>query len=102
MARFNPVIRRARVVVTGYSPEQMINFGNVLNSSIGDRMDRGLDINDSPAPPLRPGYAKYKQRQGGSGIRDWKLTGRTRRSMKVLSAGQNHAVLGFTDDVTNQ
>lgn len=95
--RFEPVIRRARFAVSGYSPEAMLEFGNVLNSSIADRMSKGLTINDSAAPPLKEQYARYKQRRTGSRLRDLYLTGRTRRSMKVLQVQTNRAVLGFTD-----
>ena len=75
----------------------MLGFANVLNASIAARLDRGLDANDNPAPPLNPRYAKFKQRRYGSAIRDWKLTGQTRGSMKVLSAAPNKATLGFLD-----
>lgn len=79
----------------------MLRVGNALNSQIDARLAHGLDVNDQPAPPLKPSYAKFKLRKGGSGIRDWKLTGRLRGSMKVLSAGPNKVTLGFTDDVAN-
>ena len=56
---------------------------------------------DQPAPPLSLGYGRRKQRLGLQNKRDWTLTGRTLRSMKVLSAGPNQARIGFTDATAN-
>lgn len=101
MARFQTKIRKARFEYTGYSPEQMVTAATALRDSIERRILMGLDLGDAPAPPLKPSYLKYKQRRGNP-IRDWKLTGRTLRSMKVLSAQVNKAIIGFTDDVANR
>jgi hypothetical protein len=87
--------------VSGYTPEDMIGFGTILNASIDARLSKGLDANDQPAAQLTTAYARYKRRIGKTGIRDWSLTGRLRRSMKVLSGAPNKAVLGFTDAITN-
>jgi hypothetical protein len=129
MARFQTVIRKSRFVVTGYSPQQMIAIAEVLRTSVHDRITSGLDVRDNPAPPLRRnlrsttktikgqklhyrilnsgsvnelGYAHYKEVRGLNPIRDWVLTGRTMRSLKVLSAAVNRAVIGFTDVVSNR
>ena len=96
--RFQPVIKRARFNAVGFSPQQMLQFGNVLLRSIQGRLDKGQDIYDHAAPPLKPSYARRKERYAGTTIRDLRLTGRTRRSMKVVEAGQNYGVIGFTDD----
>lgn len=97
--KFQPVIRRARVGTPGFSADAMLRFANVLNNSIGTRMDRALDVYDSSAPALSPRYKRSKERRLGVGIRDLRWTGRTRRGMRVLSAQQNKAVLGFSDPV---
>lgn len=95
--KFKPVLKRARVGTPGFSADEMLKFANTLNNSIGLRMDHGLDVYDQAAPPLAARYRKYKERKVGSGIRDMRLTGRTRRGMRALSAEQNKAVIGFSD-----
>lgn len=80
----------------------MLSFGESLNTSIRDRITAGFTVDDSAAPPLKPGYAKFKARRGGSNIRDWRLTGRTMRSMRVLKANERRAEIGFTDSETNK
>ncbi len=99
MAKFQPVIRKARFVVSGYTPQQMIGFATALNADIAARLDRGMTVNDTPAPALSLGYAKFKQRKYGRALRDWRLTGQTRGSMKVLSAATNKATLGFLEGI---
>jgi len=60
-------------------------------------------VNDAPAKALKPGrngrrgYADYKRARGLQPIRDWFWTGRTMRSLKVKSASENRAVIGFVD-----
>lgn len=86
----------------GFSAQQMQSIGQQLvDGAIRPRIKSGLTADDQPAPPLAVGYAKRKQRRGLNPIRDWTLTGRTLRSMKVLSAGPNQARIGFTDPTAN-
>jgi hypothetical protein len=91
---FQAKISRARFTVTDFSPREMVSLAESLRSAIFMRLDQALDVYDAPAKPLAERYAKYKQRRTGSGVRDLKLTGETRRAIKVLSAGPNRAVLG--------
>lgn len=95
--KFQPVIRRARVSVPGFSADTMLRFAGILNSSIQTRLDRALDIYDSAAPPLSARYGASKLKRYGVSLRDWRFTGRTRRAMRPLSAQQNKAVIGFSD-----
>ena len=99
--KFQPVIRRVRVARPGLNADSMARLGNALNNSIKARMDRAQDIYDQPAPALTPGYAKYKAKgkYHGNPVRDLQLTGQTRRSMRLLSAQQNRAYIGFSDPV---
>lgn len=101
MAKFQTVIRKARFSVPGYQPQQMVAMAQALTDDMRLRIMRGQDVNDSIAPGLKAAYAKRKARRGGNPIRDWFLTGRTLRSLKVLSAAPNRAVIGFTDAVSN-
>lgn len=95
--RFQTRIQRARFVVRGYTAEQMRAAAQgLLDQGILPRLARGEDINDAPAPPLSASYAKRKLRNGKKPIRDWNRTGRTLRSLKVLRAAPNVAVIGFT------
>jgi hypothetical protein len=75
----------------------MLAFGNVLLDSIKDRLDRGQTIYDAAALPLTENYLRRKQRRAGTALRDLRLTGRTRRGMKVIEAGVNYAIIGFSD-----
>lgn len=95
--KFQPVIKRVRFESRGFSPEQMLGFGNVLLKSIQTRLDKAQDIYDQAAPPLKPQYQRRKERYAGTSVRDLRLTGRTRRSMKVLEVGQNYGVIGLSD-----
>jgi hypothetical protein len=103
--RFQTKVRHARFHVSGFSPEQMISIGEELISSIKDRTALALDVYDQPAAPLGSkgktgGYAGYKSRVAPPAIRNLRLSGRTMRSLKVLSASENRAVIGFTDPIT--
>ena len=97
MPRFQTKISKARFSYSPFSGQQMAEFGEELLGSVNARLDRGLNANDQPAAPLKPRYAKFKQRRYPPAIRNLRATGRTRRSAKVLSANQNKAVIGFTD-----
>jgi len=109
-APYKPVLKRARIGTPGFSADTMLRFGNLLNNSIRDRFNAALDIYDNAAKPLAEGYAKYKQKGSTTGarrfspgdpIRNLRLTGQLQRSMKVLSASQNRARLGFVDPVSD-
>jgi hypothetical protein len=95
--QFQPVIKRARFNPVGFSSQTMLHFGNVLLRSIQARLDKGQTIYDTMSPPLKDAYLRRKERTSGSNLRDLRLTGRTRRSMKVIEAGQDYCILGFTD-----
>lgn len=88
-----------RFVVTRFPADRMRAIGETLVTSIKERLGRAQTVNDSAAPPLRPGYAKYKQRKKGSSLRDWNFQGRTLRGMRVTSAVPNRAVVSFSDPV---
>ncbi len=76
----------------------MSQIGNALLGSIQERIKDGLNVEDAPAKPLNPNYAKGKLKKGLKAIRDMTWTGRTLRSMKVLSANENAGKIGMTDD----
>jgi hypothetical protein len=100
---FTAKITRARFVLGPFTSEDMLAIGNVLRDSIAARIGRGLNVNDTPAKALKPGrngrrgYPDYKKARGLQPIRDWFWTGRTMRSLKVKSASENRAVIGFVD-----
>lgn len=101
---FRTKITRARFTYSPFTSEQMVTIGQALTDSIKDRIHRGEDANDAPAKPLKPGrngkrgYPDYKIARGLQAIRDWFWTGRTLRSLKVLSANENKVTIGFSDD----
>ncbi len=100
---FQAKITRARFVLGPFTSEDMLTIGNVVVDSIKDRLHKGLNINDQPAKPLKPGrdghkgYPDYKAARGLQPFRDWLWTGRTLRSLKVKQVSENRAVIGFID-----
>ena len=100
---FQAKISRARFVLGPFTAQDMLAIGNVLRDSIAARIGKGLNVNDAPAKALKPGrsgrrgYPDYKAARGLQPFRDWFWTGRTMRSLKVKSASENRAVLGFVD-----
>ena len=103
MFRFQTTIKRARFVYSPYTATEMQGFGQVLADSIRARIQSGQNIYDQAAAPLKPGlagrrgYPDYKAARGLQPFRDWFWTGRTMRSLKVKSASENSAVIGFVD-----
>ena len=104
MARFQTVIKRARFVYSPYTANEMQGFAQVLADSIRVRIQSGRNIYDQAAAPLKPGrsgrrgYPEYKAARGLSPIRDWTWSGHTLRCLKVLTANENRAAIGFLDE----
>jgi hypothetical protein len=100
---FQTRITRARFVLGPFTAEQMHSIGSVVLDSITSRIRKGLNIQDAPAKPLKPGrngkrgYPDYKTARGLQPIRDWFWRGRTMRSMAVKAASENKVTIGFTD-----
>lgn len=100
---FQAKITRARWVLGPFTSEDMLSIGTAVRDSIAQRIGKGLNANDQPAKPLKPGrnghrgYPDYKIAHGLQPLRDWLWTGRTMRSLKVKSANENRAVIGFVD-----
>ena len=98
---FQAKITRARWVLGPFTSEDMLEIGNVVVDSIKARLHNGLNVRDEESKPLKPGrngkrgYPEYKVAHGLQPIRDWVLTGRTMRSLKVKSASENRCVIGF-------
>lgn len=104
---FETKISRARFVVGPFSSEQMAAIGNAALDSISSRIKRGINVNDAPAKPLKPGrngrrgYPDYKAARGLNPFRDWVWRGKTMRSLKVKAANENRVVLGFIDSASD-
>ena len=101
MARksFATKVTHARFVVGPFSSDQMSTLAGILRDSMRGRIQNGLNVNDQPAKPLKPGYASAKARKGGKPVRDWMMSGQTLRCMAVLSANENRAVIGFNNPI---
>lgn len=103
MAKFQTrIIKKSRFVVSGFDIARMQSIGTAMTEAIVRRIQSGTNVNDQPALPLRPKYARLKERKTGKQVRDWTLTGRTMRSLKLLTVSATKAVIGFTDPVANQ
>jgi hypothetical protein len=106
--KFKPTVKRkVRFEVRGYSADYMLTVGQTVRDDIEQRILAGLDVSDGPVPPLKngsrgSGYASQKARKAPPALRNWRFTGRTLRSMKVLSAAPNQAKIGFTDPEANR
>ena len=98
---FQSKITRARWVLGPFTSQDMETIANVLLDSISRRIRNGFNASDAPSKALKPGkngkrgYPEYKAAHGLQPIRDWVLTGRTMRSLKVKSVSENRAVIGF-------
>lgn len=109
-------ITKARFIVSPYTAQEMASFGQSIIDSNFARWDRGIDANDGPAPPLsfrirtrggkefrgagrEVGYRAQKRKFGKQPIRDLNLTGQLRRSINVLEASENRAVMGPIDGI---
>lgn len=99
MAKFQPVVKRSRFSVPGFTIARMTDLGNAFIASRTQNILAGRDIYDAPAPPLAAGYAKWKKSAYGSGIRNWKWSGRLLRTMKILTVSPTKVTIGFPDPV---
>ncbi len=105
---FQARVTRARFVLGPFTAEDMQTIGGVLVESISTRIRKSLNVNDAPAKALKPGrngrrgHPDYKIARGLMPIRDWVWTGRTMRSLKVKSANENQAVIGFVDPTADR
>jgi hypothetical protein len=103
MARFVAVVRHARFIYSPYTAYEMQAFAQVLADSIRTRIQNGQNMFDQPAAPLKPSTVARKSQDpcnvGVVGPRNWTWTGFTLRCLKVLSANENRAVIGFLDEL---
>lgn len=100
---FETKYRRVRFETTGWTgPEMAQAAADFIKDGLVPRIGLGRTVHDMPTPPLKPKYAEFKRRRGRKPIRNLTNTGRTMRSMKVLSAAPNTAKIGFTDAETNK
>ena len=101
-------VPKPRLVLSPFSSEQMLAIGQSLAASMITRIKSGKNANDQPAKPLKGAkgkfvpYARKKLNHGLAPIRDWTYSGRTLRSLKVLSVNENTGRIGFTDARTDR
>lgn len=86
----------------GLNDQAAAVVANVALAAVLSRISRGLNVNDSPAPPLTRFYERYKQQHGKSSNRDWNLTGQTIAQLRVLSATPHEITIGFGPGVNAQ
>ena len=92
-----PKITRARFILGPFSAEDMTTIGNFMCDRIRRRIESGVNVDDNPSKPLKPGYEKAKNRRGLNPIRDWTWRGRTLRSLSIKGANENRVTIGFSD-----
>lgn len=94
-------IRRVRFSAeTTFTPDRMVQFGNVLVNAMKQRMFAGRDASDAVAPPLSAKYATRKARVAPPAIRNMRFTGQTLRGLQVLRATDGQSVVGIADPVS--
>jgi hypothetical protein len=102
--KFQTVIKKARFVYSPFTSLEMHGFAQVLTDSIVARIRSGQNVYDQPASPLKPGkpgrrgYPDYKLARGLEPLRNWTWSGHTLRCLKVLTANENRAAIGFLDE----
>jgi hypothetical protein len=93
-----------KVTLAGYGVKkyQMARLGAVAMDSILKRTEQGVGSDDAPMPPLKAGYARWKQRLGLKPIRDLRGPGRAQRQdrkakrwIAVTGKGNMHMLDGF-------
>ena len=102
MPFFETKLRHARFTLSPFTSEDMSDIGETVLHSITDRIRAVTDVNDAPAKPLSPRYAKWKaggtnKNPGKAPVRDWELRGKTLRSLHVKTASESRCTLGPTD-----
>lgn len=98
MAKYFTKLSHARITLSPFTSEQMADIGDVVLTSIKDRIVQAVDTNDNQAKPLTDKYAKRKMKYGRSPVRDWTFTGRTLGSLKVKSANENKVRIGAINE----
>ena len=97
------VVKRVRFVSVGYSNLEMEQVGTaVVRNGIVPRIRAALTVTDSAAKPLTRSYGRLKALKHPPAVRNWEWTCRTLRSMKVIQASTNRAVIAFADTETNR
>ncbi len=106
-------ITRQRFSLSPFSAETMKEIGDQVLASVKARIAKGVDVQGSPAKPLKPTvhidrngqparfipYAQQKAKRGLQPIRDWKYTGKLIASLQVISASNDRAVIGSNNPV---
>jgi hypothetical protein len=99
---FETKIRHTSLTFSPFTSEQMSRFGEIAVSSIRSRINLGLTVTDSIAPPLVEHYARRKIIRGRNPIRDWMFRGATMGALQVKAASEDRVTIGFTTTQSNQ
>lgn len=97
------IISRERFSIRAFDGSEMQEIGETVLESVISRIRRGVNANDGPAKPLKPGrggrfgYPDLKKRKGLQPIRDIVFSGRTLQAAKVSRTADNEGELGFND-----
>ena len=78
-------------------------LGKMLMSDVRKEINSGKDVHGQRFTPLTPKYRKYKQKQGGTGKADMKLTGKMLNSSyfkapKMIGSNAWRATTGNTKE----
>ena len=84
-----------RIQNPGFPAAEMRANMMLVRDVVRARILSGVNLQDTGARPLAPGYARYKVRHGASPVRNWRLTGALMNSMDVTRATDGYATIGF-------
>jgi len=88
---------RPRIEIPRFSQEQMHEIGQFSVDGELQRLGHGINAQDQPSRPLKPSYAKQKEKAGAQPVRDLRLTGAMLTARQVTEVSDNTVTVGFTD-----
>jgi hypothetical protein len=101
---------KIRFKPTPFSQESMQRIGQKFRDSIVERIERGENVSDSAAKPLKGDthddryipYAQQKLKKGLQGIRDLVKSGRTLKAIQVVRASATQGVIAANNPVADR
>lgn len=86
-------LRGTDTIAPGFRAREMAQLGQIGLRSIRKRVSKGVGADDTPMPPLTPGYKKWKR---GAKIRNLWLTGKMLLNLSVRWASDNQVNVALT------
>jgi hypothetical protein len=88
--------KQLRLDLLNFKQRQMYELGSVGVSTVKERLAASQGPEDSPAKPLRKGYAIWKTKQGKGNRRNLALSGDMLRNFEVRTVSEKRAKASLT------